>query len=462
MTTILEEMGAYVENVFYEDLDAEVVDYTKRIILDSLACLYGGINSKPASMVHEAVEELGGNHQSTIISSGAKTSMENAAIANGVALRYLDYNDIYFGPAWTSHASDNLATLLAVAEAYGATGKDLILATVLAYEIQMSFSDLPVERNLWHGGWHHSAACSYSGAAGVGKLLKLSGLQIAHGMALSGARANTFAQIRHGDIPMDKALSAPLVASRSILSVLLARLGFTGQTTILEGDYGFKYAVAAGADVGPLVPTPNEPFRIMKNGLKPWPVEGMTPAMVEAALNLREQVADKIDEISEITIYVHKEATTKPSWDQSKMMPDSKETADHSFPFCVAIALVAGQVTPDEFSNEWLFDERIRRLIQCTRFEVEDRLTREFEAGGRPARVEIRIGGDTFSEEILRPLGSPERKMSDEQIERKFRTMAASHLPEEQMVGVVRRILSLEAETDVASLVEALVVPGRT
>ena len=145
-----------------------------------------------------------------------------------MAIRYQDYNDVYFGPAWTAHPSDTIATVLAAAEWSGRSGADFLLGMIIAYEVQMRFSDLPVPKNLWHRGWHHTVACSYAAAAGAGRMLGLDARQLGNAIALSGARSNTLAEIRHGDIPMDKALSAPIVASQAILYSLLARQGFTG------------------------------------------------------------------------------------------------------------------------------------------------------------------------------------------------------------------------------------------
>ena len=127
---------------------------------------------------------------------------------------------------------------------------------VIAYEVQLRFSDLPVPKNLWHRGWHHTAACSYAAAAGAGRMLGLDARAARQRDCARPARAPTrFAEIRHGDIPMDKALSAPIVASQAILYALLARQGFTGCSTLLEGPYGFGQAVAGGVDVEPLVPS---------------------------------------------------------------------------------------------------------------------------------------------------------------------------------------------------------------
>lgn len=455
--TIAGRIGNYVEALQYESLPPDVIDYAQRIFLDSLACLYGGLTSEPARIVRDSVQELGGAPQATILADGAKTSVQHAALANGVAIRYQDYNDVYFGPAWTAHPSDNIASLLAVAEWQGSSGTALLLAMVVAYEVQLRFSDLPVARNLWHSGWHHTAACGYASAAGVSKLLGLDAVQTAHAITLAGARANTFAEIRHGDIPLDKALSAPIMAANGLFYALLARRGFTGALTLLEGPYGFKHAVAGGVDVEPLVPRDGD-FRILKVGLKPYPVEGMTPAMVQAALELRKEHGIRPEEVVKIRILAHEEAVTKPSWDEKKFRPDSKETADHSFYFCVAVALVAGEVTSQQFEKRWREDPVVLDLVDRTTLEARPELTALFQQGARPAAVEIATARGTFYKEVLFPLGDPKNPMTWEHVIEKLRAQAGPMLSAEKINAIVRYARTLGEQRDVRELVRLLVV----
>jgi 2-methylcitrate dehydratase len=455
MGTVVERIGAYAAALQPEDLGGEVTDYAKRILLDSLACGYGGLESEPARIVRHSVAELDGGAQATILGKGARANAQFAALANGVAIRYQDYNDVYFGPAWTAHPSDTIATVLAAAEWCGRSGRDFLLGMVIAYEVQMRFSDLPVAQNLWHRGWHHTAACAYAAAAGAGRMLGLDARQIGHAMALSGARSNTLAEIRHGDIPMDKALSAPIVASQAILYALLARQGFTGCGTLLEGPYGFGNAVAGGVDVEPLVPQRGD-FRIMKIGLKPYPVEGMTSAMVQAAIELRKEYGLDPDEIESIRILAHEEAVTKPSWDSHKLAPTTKETADHSFHYCVAVGLVAGECTSGQFSAEWLRDPTVAKLMALTTLEARPELTVLFKQGARPAAVEVKTRRGVFYREVLYPKGDPRSPMNWADVTQKFMNQAAPVLGNKLAQEVVARATAIEKEANVRAFAELL------
>lgn len=455
MSTVVERIGAYAAALKPEDLGAAVTDYAKRILLDSLACGYGGLDSEPARIVRRSVAELDGSAQATLLGTGTKANAQFAALANGVAIRYQDYNDVYFGPAWTAHPSDTIATVLAAAEWSGRSGRDFLLGMVIAYEVQMRFSDLPVPKNLWHRGWHHTAACSYAAAAGAGRMLGLDGGQIGHAVALSGARSNTLSEIRHGDIPMDKALSAPIVASQAILYALLARQGFTGCGTLLEGPYGFGQAVAGGVDVEPLVPQRGD-FRTMKIGLKPYPVEGMTPAMVEAAIALRNEHQLDPGEIESIRILAHEEAVTKPSWDDHKFAPANKETADHSFYYCVAVGLVAGECTSEQFNDAWLRNPIVAKLMAVTTLEAKPELTALFKQGARPAAVEVKTRRGVFSREVLYPKGDPRNPMSWADVTRKFMKQAEPVLGSTLAQEIVARTNAIEKEADMRAFAARL------
>jgi 2-methylcitrate dehydratase len=456
MSTVIERIGAYAVALTWEDIDAKVADYAKRILLDSLACGYGGLHSEPATIVRKSLADLDAHGgQATVLGTGAKANAQFAALANGVAIRYQDYNDVYFGPAWTAHPSDTIATVLASAEWTNRSGRDFLVAMIAAYEVQLRFSDLPVEKNLWHRGWHHTAACSYAAAAGAGRMLGLDGPQIAHAMALAGARSNTFSEIRHGDIAMDKALSAPIVASQAILYALLARQGFTGCSTLLEGPYGFSAAVAGGVDVTPLVPERGD-FRIMKIGLKPYPVEGMTPAMVQAAIELRREHRLDPEEIESIRILAHEEAVTKPSWDAHKLAPTSKETADHSFYYCVAVGLVAGECTSEQFTDRWLKNPSVAKLMKSSTLEATPELTALFKKGARPAAVEVKTRRGVFRREVLYPKGDPNNPMTWADVTEKFMTQSAPVLDRKVAQEIVQRAAAVETEANVKAFARLL------
>ncbi|HET7158294.1 MAG TPA: hypothetical protein VFI62_04825, partial [Burkholderiales bacterium] len=225
--------------------------------------------------------------------------------------------------------------------------------------------------------------------------------------------------------------------------------------TLLEGRYGFRAAVAGGVDVQPLVPIKGD-FRILKIGLKPYPVEGMTPAMVQAAIELRDEHRIEPGEVRSIRIFAHEEAVTKPSWDDKKLAPTTKETADHSFYYCVAVALVAGKVTSEQFNDEWLRNPAVAALMAKTTLAATPQLTALFKQGARPAAVEISTARGTFYREVLYPRGDPRSPMTWAHIQQKLREQVGECMSSAAISRVAERTAHMEKETDLRSLATML------
>ena len=135
MTTIVEQLSAYATALRYEDLPSEVVQQAKRLIVDSVGCALGGYASEPAKIARAMAATVTSSEPATVIGSGARSSIDMATFANGVMLRFLDFNDGYTSKGESGHPSDSIAAVLTVADALGRSGKEAITATVLAYEV---------------------------------------------------------------------------------------------------------------------------------------------------------------------------------------------------------------------------------------------------------------------------------------------------------------------------------------
>src|SRR5437773_212060 len=133
-STIAQTLADYAVKLRYEDLPAEVVRTVKRTIIDTIGCAIGGYEAGPSQIAIKLARNVSATPGATILCSGAKTSHELAVFANGVMIRFLDFNDGYITPKGGGHPSDTLASLLSTAEVTGASGRDLITATALAYE----------------------------------------------------------------------------------------------------------------------------------------------------------------------------------------------------------------------------------------------------------------------------------------------------------------------------------------
>jgi len=183
MTTVSQKLSKLAVGLKYDDLPQEVIDYTKRLVLDTLGCALGGYPSEPSKIVREVLSAMGGTPECTIIGSGTKTSCPNAALVNGLMTRYLDFNDTYMGLDY-SHPSENIATALAVGERQHTRGKQLITAIVLGYECHQRFADV---FSLLKKGWHPVSASGYVAPVIAGKLLSLTEEEMTNAIGISGS-----------------------------------------------------------------------------------------------------------------------------------------------------------------------------------------------------------------------------------------------------------------------------------
>src|SRR5260221_6132 len=218
--TVAEDMARWIVALRYEQLPANVVAATKRVLFDTLGCALGGVSAAPVRMAEQVVALQGGNPQATAIALGRKVSCEQAAFLNGMALRYLDYND-YAALGRPHHPSINVAPALAVAEMQRLSGKDLLLGIVAGYEVEVRLRDAMAENE--RQGWDNtSILAQYGSAATAGKLLKLDASRLGHALAIAGSNANTLGEERRGaEMTPAKGAAEPMAAKNGLFAALL-------------------------------------------------------------------------------------------------------------------------------------------------------------------------------------------------------------------------------------------------
>src|SRR5207247_7495129 len=242
-----------------------------------------------------------------------------------------------------AHPSDNLAAVLAVGEAVNATGPDLIVAAVLAYEIQCRLCDAA---SLRKHGFDHVTYGAISSALAACKLMKLDVTKTTHGVGLAGVCNTALRQTRSGELSMWKGCAFANAARNAVFAAELAAAGLTGPAPIFEGDLGFMKLVTrepfAVAPMGAEFDA-DAPFMITDTYIKFWPAEYHSQSAIDAALQLRPEVGDA-RAVTAIDIHTFDAAVDIIGKDPEKWRPKTRETADHSLPYCTAVALADGDV----------------------------------------------------------------------------------------------------------------------
>jgi len=339
---VRDELAQLVASIRYEALPPAVVHASKRVLLDTLACALRATRSAPAAIARDFAHQLGGNAESTVIGTRSRSSCALATFVNGTLIRYLDNNDYYFGHD-SAHPSGNLAPALAVGEKAKRAGADVIAALVAAYELQLRLCDLVAAGGISGGGWHPGTDMQFSSAAVAASLMTDDRQIIANALSIAGSHNNTLAQSQRGHIPSMKATAEATIAKGGVEAALLAAAGLTGPQEIFEGSAGWGKIVARGLDFAALCAPVTERYRMLDTCLKPYAAVAGAIGPIQAAIDLKREHRLTSGAIASVTVKLHAYAAKKAGGDAAKLFPADKETADHSYQYCVAVALLDGE-----------------------------------------------------------------------------------------------------------------------
>lgn len=452
-TLLADRLARYTANLTYEQIPQAALQEAKRRIIDALGCAMGAIscNAEPALIARKVATLSSCPDGSTVLTTRHKTSPDLAAFASGVMIRYLDFNDTYLSKE-PAHPSDNISAILAVAEAEKRTGKDILTAIVLAYEIQCRLCDAASIRAR---GWDHVTYGSFSAGLAAGKLYGLSERQLVHVQGLAATPNNALRQTRVGELSHWKGCAFANAARNAVFAAMLAKHGMTGPSEIFEGEMGFWKQVSGPFELVTLGGEDgHSDFMINHTYVKHFPAEYHSQSAIEAALELREQIgADNIDnKIESITIESFDAAVDIIAGFAEHWAPESRETADHSMPYCVSAALMDGDITLDTFTHERIHDPRLRALIQKVKVNRNAEMTAGYPDGIPNLLIIKTTDGRTLEKKISYPLGHNKNPMNDADIEKKFRSLAGRVMSETHVQNILDALWHIEDCADVSRM----------
>jgi 2-methylcitrate dehydratase len=448
MTTLAETLAAYAANLKFEALPTAVVRQVKRTTIDTLGCAFGGYDSEPAKIARELAALVGSSKPATVLGSGQRTSVELAAFANDVAVRYLDYNDGYTAKGG-GHPSDSIAAVLAAAEVSGADGREVITAIVLAYDTYCRIADT------WYNklsGIDHTTIGGIASVVGAARAYGLTQAQTVEAINIMVAGHIALNQTRVGNVSRWKGCAYANANRNALFAVQLAARGMTGPAPIFEGRNGFFRIVSREDLQLALFGGNGQPFQIMKTHLKRFPLGNYSQTVVTAVLEARAQVAD-IRDIAQVHIHVSKKAISVMADDAEKWRPRNRETADHSMPYVAGVALMFGTVDESHFEEKvFLHDAALLELIsriQCSPSEEADRRDAEINL----CEVELILrSGERKSVRAEYWRGHWRNPMSDAEVEEKFRALVGDKLPAARSAALLDQLWNLERAGDMATL----------
>lgn len=449
MDRVTATLADYVTGLAYEDLSSAAVLEARLRLLDALGCAVGGYHSEPAMIARRIAATAGGTPAATLLGSGSSTSMEMAAFANTTAIRYLDFNDTYISVG-AGHPSDMLGAVLAVAEATRASGRDLLLAMTIAYEIFCELADLVSIRDR---GWDQGIFVVLGSAAACAKLLRLNREQTADAIAIAVTASVPTRQTRSGELAMWKGVATAAAARAGVFAAVLAQNGMTGPTAAFEGRHGLWEQVTGPFTLRPMGGK-GRPYGVERAAIKYFPSEYHSQAPMWMALKLREKAA--FADVESIRVETYYTAWSEIGSEPEKWAPRTRETADHSLPYLIASALRDGEITAATFDEARFTDPAMLDFLKRIGITESKAFTAEF-PGKMVTQIELTTkSGARHTERASYPRGHAMNPMNEAEVESKFRLLCRGVVNEAATEGLVQSVRGVADAPDTAGLLAAV------
>ena len=424
------ELARFAAETRWEDLSAEVRAHTKRCLVNAVAVAVHASARAEATPLLDALAAEGGAERASIWGTAGRTSLPQAALANGWLCHLDDYDDTHF-PTVIHPSAPTIPAAFAAAELAGVGGRDFLLAVALGIEVccRIGLAGHPAH---YDAGWHITGTCGVFGAAAAaGRVLGLDAESMTHALGTAGTQASG---LRETFGSMAKAMNAGHPAQVGAFAALLARNGFTGPEALLEGRRGFGAVMAPASDWSHALDGLGQRWEILNVGLKPYPCGVVAHPIIDAAIALRDTGVPP-HEVDRIDALVH------PLVLELVDRPDPKDGlgAKFSYQHGAAVGFLDGAAFPEQYTDARVADPTVASLRSKVRAKVSPDLAQD------AARLTLTtVDGRTFVHEVAHASGSPDNPMSDDRLDAKFAALTGGVLGEARSRHLLDALRSID------------------
>jgi 2-methylcitrate dehydratase len=437
--TQVEALAKYAVGASFADLSAESRKQLPIHILDSLGCCLAALGAGPVDACRDQVGEFGGIGPCALI-GGGKANPVYATFWHTALVRYVDFMDNFLAPTETCHTADNFGVALTIADYVGASGRDLMLAVALAYTVQSRFVD---HANFMSSGFDHTAQLAFSHNAAAGLLLGLSEDQIANAIAMAAASDASFAVIRAKPLSQWKGLASAQSALGAMNTLFLARRGVEGPLQVIEGPMGIDHLLRMQINIDwDKVGYDG----VVESSIKKYNSMIHTQSAVHCMVELGSQ--NKIDPGKVISVEAE---VIQLAYDFAggglygiDKVIRTKEQADHSLPYLLAVALLDGDVMPAQFAPDRIIKSDVQGLLKKVSVRPNRDFTEVYPAK-MPAKITVRLqDGQVIEHEVQDYPGLATDPFTWEESVAKFDRLVAGRVDDVLAREIKDAVLSLE------------------
>ena len=438
--TQVETLAKYAARASFSDLSAESRRQLPVHILDSLGCSIAALGAGPVNACHEQVAEFGGTGPCALI-GGGKANPVYAAFWHTALVRYVDFMDNFLAPTETCHTADNFGVALTAADYAGGSGRDLMLGVALGYTVQSRFVD---HANFMTRGFDHTAQLAFSHNAAAGRLLGLSEVQIANAIAMAASSDASFAVIRAKPLSQWKGLASAQSALGAMNALFLARRGVEGPLRVIEGPLGVDNLLHMHLRID----WDKQGYEgVVESTIKKYNSMIHTQSAVHCMVELvkRHKVdANQVISIEAEVFQLCYDFSGGGLYGVDRVI-QSKEQADHSLPYLLAVALLDGDVMPAQFEPDRIFRSDAQTLLKKVSVRPNHEYTDQY-PHKMPAKITIRLkDGDVIEHEVEDYPGLASHPFTWEDFVEKFDKLMSGRLDEGLGREIKQAVRSLES-----------------
>jgi 2-methylcitrate dehydratase PrpD len=458
--SITEQLAERMSEMSFDSLTKEVIEEAKYRLLDIIAVTVPAWErEKSAQIARDYAQIYGaGLEQATLMKVGTRVTAPMAAFANGVAGHSLELDDDH--NTMVGHPGIPVVpAVIAAAERANASGRDLILGTIIGYDVVIRTAQAVKAGVLHHTGFHPTGTNGVFGAtAGVSKIMGLDVPTTVNALGIAGSQSSGLIQAVNEGV-MTKRFHAGWAAHNGVTAATLAQMGFTAPREVLEGAHGWYHAYAGEGtyDLDIILKDWGTLYEIENTAWKPYACNRYSHGPIDCAFDIRRQLDGKVDvnEIESIEVGTYQEALEFTAGPE-KVVPRNTFDAQFSTYFAVAVSMLTGRALLDEFSEEKIADPEVLALAKKVTVVADPELQPLYPKL-YPARIIMTMRDGRILKAMVRtPKGDPEWTLTRDELLERFRTLAGRVYANDQVEEIISVVTSLEELERVPDLLALL------
>jgi len=449
-----EKLAKFIAETDFEYIPKEAVHIANKAMLDWVGVTIAGSNERVTRILAEQVKRMGATGEAGVICRAFQTSTDLAAWVNGTASHALDYDDTFPNEAgYNFHPSvPILSAILALAEKMGASGKDVLTAYIVGIEVESRIG-ASIGRYCSEIGWHPTPVVGTMGAvAASANILKLNVQQARMALGIASSLA---AGLLQNFGTMAKPLHAGNSAKNGSVAALLAKNGFTGNESIMEGNFGFCSMFSGGKvnGLGKNEQDFGKTWHIVSPGIsfKPYPCCRSTHSSIDASLYLRNVTGVDVGQVEKIICKTSPQHLKLARFHRPKSAYEGK----FSIPYCIAAALLRGKVLLGDFTEEKVSDPEAQALLSRVAFLYPEDFNEDPMSLAQEVVVKLSNGAE-YSYKVDTPKGDPQNPMTEDELSMKFKDCARLSLPQIEIEKVLEIVSKLESLGNISELMKTI------